>query len=101
MAQNFQKITGTVTAGGGAWPVENARLSGGEISFAVRDRTAAVRYEYTGRIVNNAISGTVLVTGAAARHQLGWEATRVELGVPAHALLKKPRMQDLQQQMQP
>jgi hypothetical protein len=100
LAQNFQRITGTVTAGGGAWPVENARLTGEEISFVVHNRTAAVRYEYSGRIFRNAISGTVRVTGAAAQHQFGWEATRVELGVPAHALLKKPEMQELQQQMQ-
>ena len=101
LAQNFQKITGTVTAGAASWPVENARLNGEDISFVVHDKAAAVRYEYTGHLVRNAISGTVRVSGAATQRQLEWDATRIELGVPAHTLLKQPLMQELQQKMQP
>ena len=44
----------------------------------------------TGHLVRNAISGTVRVSGAAAQRQLEWDATRTELGVPAHTLLKQP-----------
>ena len=36
-----------------------------------------------------------------AQRQLGWDAARTELGTPAHALLKKPTMQELQEKMQP
>ncbi len=101
VVQNFQKISGAVMAGGSSWPLENARLNGEKISFTVQDKAAGVSYEYTGRHQKNAIGGTVRISGASAPRQFEWKATRVEAGVPAHALLKKPSLQELQQQMQP
>jgi len=101
VAQNFQKITGNVTLGGSSFPITGARLSGEEISFALNDSRVSSRYQFDGRIAGQAISGTVRVTGPASQRQLEWNAARVERGVPAHALLKKPQMQELQEKMQP
>ena len=102
VSQNFQTITGSVMAGGNAWTLENARLSGVDVSFALNDPRGATRYEFAGRIAGNGITGTVQVVGATARRQLEWDATRTELGAPAHAALKKPDPLELQrmQQMQ-
>ena len=101
ISQNFQAISGSVSVDGATWPIENARLSGDEISFAANDPRERTRYEFSGRIAGHGIAGSVRVAGPAALRQLAWDATRVELGVPAHALLKQPDMQELQQKMQP
>ncbi len=101
VAQNFQAITGSVTVGGNPWPLENARLTGEDISFTVNDKNAALRYEFSGRIADQGISGMVRVSGARLQRQLEWNAARTGPGTPAHALLKRPQMQELQQKMQP
>ena len=101
VTQNFQKITGSMRVGGNTLPLENARLRGDEIAFGAYDKAGAVRYEFSGRISNNSITGTVRVAGAASERQLQWDASRIEPGTPAHALLKKPLIQELQQKMQP
>ena len=101
VAQNFQSITGNVTVGGSSLPITGARLSGEEISFTVNDPRESLRYEFTGRIAGQSIAGAVRVAGPTAQRQLEWDAGRIELGVPAHALLKKPQMQELQEKMQP
>ncbi len=97
VAQNFQTITGSMRVGGNSWPLESARLRGEDISFTAQDKSAALRYEFSGRISGNAISGTVRVTGATAQRQLEWEAARTVLGAPAHAALKKPELREFQQ----
>ena len=101
VAQNFQAITGNVTLDGSSLPIVNARLSGEDISFTLTDPRDASRYDFAGRIAGQNITGTVRVAGPKAQRQLEWNAARVELGVPAHALLKRPQMQELQQKMQP
>ena len=101
VAQNFQSITGNVTLGGNTMPIANAKLSGVDVSFTLDDPRDAVHYEFSGRIAGQALSGTVRVASRTAQRQLEWDAARVELGVPAHALLKKPQMQELQEKMQP
>ncbi len=100
-AQNFQTITGNVTIGGIAWPLEHVRLSGEDISFSTNDKKTALHYEFSGRISGQDISGTVRVAGPVAQRQLEWNAARTGPGTPAHALLKRPQMQELQQKMQP
>src|SRR5450759_4812657 len=97
VSQNFQTITGSMMVGGNAWKLENARLSGVDVSFTANDPRAATRYEFAGRIAGHGITGTARVTGASIQRQLEWDATRTELGTPAHALLKKPELRDLQQ----
>jgi hypothetical protein len=94
VAQNFQQISGSLTAGGAAWPLENARLRGEEISFSAYDKAAVVRYEFAGRISGNAMTGVVRVAGPAVQRQLEWNAARTEIGTPAHALLKKPELRE-------
>jgi hypothetical protein len=97
VAQNFQTISGSILVDGNAWAIENARLSGFDISLTANDPRAATRYEFVGRIAGHGITGTARITGATVERQLEWDATRTELGTPAHALLKKPELRDLQQ----
>ena len=97
VAQNFQTIKGSVTVDGQTWPLENARLRGEEISFTVNDTRAKTRYDFSGRVSGQGITGEVRASGANAQRQLEWDAARTELGAPAHAALKKPSLQDLQQ----
>ncbi len=74
--QVFQKITGTLSAGGKRVSLDKAALTGNNISFeAVLDRG---RHEFTGKVINNAIDGDMRVTGAAGTTQ-AWNATRTEL----------------------
>ena len=95
VSQNFQTITGSVMVGGNAWTLDNARLSGVDISFTLNDPRAATRYEFAGRIAGRGITGTARVAGPASQRMLEWDATRTELGTPAHALLKKPELHEL------
>ena len=97
VAQNFQTISGNVTVGGSTWPLANARLKGEDISFTVDDESAALRYEFAGRIAGHGIAGTVRVAGPSVQRQLEWDAARTEPGAPAHAALKKPDLRELQQ----
>jgi protein-L-isoaspartate O-methyltransferase len=96
VAQNFQSISGTVSVDGATWALENARLRGEEIAFSLIDPRDKTRYEFSGRIAGQAITGAVQVSAANAQRRLGWDAARTELGAPAHAALKKPTLQDLQ-----
>lgn len=96
VAQNFQTITGKMMVDGNAWTFENARLSGVDISFALQDQRAATRYEFAGRVAGNGITGTVRVAATASQGLLEWDATRTELGSPAHAALKKPDLREMQ-----
>jgi len=100
VAQNFQAITGSVTIDGKQFPLENARLSGEDISFGVDDKGAALRYEFSGHIAAAGINGIARVFGANQQGELGWDAQRTETGMPAHALLKKPDLLELQQRLQ-
>jgi Methyltransferase domain len=100
VAQNFQTIKGSVAVDGETWPLENTRLRGEEISFTVNDPRAQTRYDFSGRIAGQGITGEVRASGAHAQRQLEWDAARTEPGAPAHAALKKPALQDLQQQVQ-
>ena len=94
-------LTANATLDGRALTVANPRLAGDQISFELQDAVGSARYEFSGRIVAHNLSGGVKVVGATAQRQLQWEAARTELGTPAHALLKKPTMQELQEKMQP
>ena len=66
LKQQYQMLTGTLTAGGRGVPIAGGRLRGDQISFSVAGA------EYTGRVNGDAIEGTVKsATGTAA-----WKATR-------------------------
>jgi len=96
IAQNFQVITGSLSVDGDTWPLENARLRGEELSFTVNDARDKTRYEFSGHLAGAAITGAARVVSVNAQRQLEWDALRTEAGVPAHTLLKKPTLQELQ-----
>ena len=65
LEQKFQTVTGTLTSGGTALTVRNARIRGEEISFSVGDA------DYTGRVAGDTMQGNVTGTRHGA-----WSATR-------------------------
>jgi protein-L-isoaspartate O-methyltransferase len=100
VAQNFQAVTGSVEFNGATLPFENARLRGEDISFTLNDARSKTRYDFAGKISGRNITGAAQVVSANAQRRLEWDAVRTEQGTPAHALLKKPTMQELQQKLQ-
>jgi hypothetical protein len=80
--QNFQKLDGTLTVGGRAMKLENAVLTGEQISFAAGE--GAARQEFSGRIYNHAIEGTVRMGRGAQAQELPWRATRTQIWEPRH-----------------
>jgi hypothetical protein len=71
--QVFQKLSGTLSAGGQRVPIDKAVLSGEHIRFeAALDKG---RHEFSGKIINNAIEGELRASGAPQ----AWSATRTEL----------------------
>ena len=87
--QFFQKIEGTLSVDGKPVPLENAKLTGDELSFSAKIDPAAAT-EFRGRVVNNGVDGTVR-TGGAAR-QSPWTAARTEVREPKHLLLPPPTL---------
>jgi hypothetical protein len=61
LVQNFQQVSGTLTADGGSLPIERTALKGDEIRF-----TAAGR-QYEGRVKGETIEGTVTTAGATEK----------------------------------
>ena len=90
--QSFQKVEGTLTAGGKALPIEDAKLTGDRLSFVAK-LDGASRYEFDGRIVNNALDGTVrTVRGGAPAREQPWNAARTEVWEPRHFTLPPPTL---------
>jgi hypothetical protein len=90
--QSFQKVEGTLTAGGKAVPIEDAKLTGDRLTFVVK-LDGAARYEFDGRIVNNALDGTVrVVRGGAPPREQPWSAARTEVWEPRHFTLPPPTL---------
>ena len=83
LQQNFQVLEGKLAVGGRSTNIEKGKLSGDNIEIAATlDR---VRYELSGRILNNAIDGKARVTAGGAARDLPWSATRVEIWDARHA----------------
>jgi hypothetical protein len=90
--QNFQKVEGTITVDGRRVPIEDAKLVGDLLTFSARlDAAGAARQEFSGRIVNHAIDGTMR-TGPGARQQTAWHAARTETWEPRHFTLPPPTL---------
>ena len=66
LKQNYQMLTGTLTAGGRSGPITGGRLRGDQISFTVAGA------EYSGRVNGDTIEGTV----KAENRDAMWKATR-------------------------
>lgn len=87
--QFFQKIEGTLSVDGKTVPIENAKLTGDEVSFSAKVDPAGAS-EFKGRIINNGMEGVVRIGGAA--QQTPWSATRTEVREPKHLLLPPPTL---------
>jgi hypothetical protein len=89
--QNFQKIEGTVAVDGKSVPIEDAKLVGDLVSFAAN--VGSGRHEFSGRIVNHAIEGTIRTARAGASpQQTAWNAARTETWEPRHFTLPPPTL---------
>jgi SAM-dependent methyltransferase len=86
--QNFQKLQGTLAVGGRPAKLENPVLAGEQITFSaiVNGGAGAVRYDFSGRIFNNAMTGTVRVSRGekAVAQESAWDATRTQIWDPRH-----------------
>src|SRR5262249_32293595 len=86
--QNFQKLQGTLAVGGRAAKIENIVLTGEEVSFSavVDSGPGPVRYDFSGRIFNNALTGTARrgEKSGGQPQQLAWNATRTQIWDPQH-----------------
>lgn len=87
--QMFQKIDGTLTIGGRSAKIENMELNGAHISLAAAV-DGSTRYEFSGRIAGNKISGQAHVGGSNGDRPLPWKAARTVYVEPAHTALKPP-----------
>lgn len=78
LEQAFQMINGTVRADGRSIKLENAKLSGDQISasFTADVNGSPTRHELSGRVVGNAIEGSVKLTGTRMQGQQEWNAAR-------------------------
>ncbi|MEQ1775331.1 MAG: methyltransferase domain-containing protein [Burkholderiales bacterium] len=76
--QTFQVISGNVQVGGRGLQVRDARVRGESVSFTVlaAQDGRAVRQEFSGRLMGDAIEGRVMVEGV----QTPWRATRSSRG---------------------
>jgi hypothetical protein len=92
ITQNFQKIEGTLAVNGRSAAIEEAKLVGETIAFVAKPDSSA-RYEFSGRIVNHAIDGTMRAAAPnGTPRQQAWSAARVEVWEPRHFLLPPPTL---------
>lgn len=88
LAQKYQTISGTVRVGGRSVKLEDARLRGDQISFSFSADVngSPLKHEFSGRVVDKGIEGTVNLAGSRTRGQLEWNASRsMKAGQPAGA----------------
>ena len=89
--QNFQKLQGTLAVGGRAAKLENLALVGEQLSFhaVVQNGAGTVRYEFAGRIFNNAITGTARgrdEKSGGQPQESAWNGTRTQIWDPRHVV---------------
>lgn len=88
VTQFFQKIDGTLAVDGKSVPIEEAKLTGEQLTFAARVND--VRYEFSGRVSNHAIEGSVKTAASAAPQ--AWIASQTEIWDPRHLALPAPTL---------
>jgi SAM-dependent methyltransferase len=66
LTQNFQKVIGTLTAGGRRQQIKDGRLRGNDITFSIG------RLKYTGRVDGNTMAGST----SGGKTAGNWTATR-------------------------
>lgn len=78
LEQKFQVVTGSVSVGGRAAKLQNARLRGDEIrlSFTADVNGAPVKHELRGRVAGETVTGSAQLSGARLQGQHEWIARR-------------------------
>ena len=76
--QKFQEISGTVRVGARASALQNAKLSGDQItfSFTADVNGTPLKHNFAGRVGIDSIVGTASVSGPRSQSQHEWSATR-------------------------
>lgn len=76
--QNFQDVSGAAWNNGRKWTLFNPLLVGDRISFSLVSEAQGriIRQDYNGTIKENAIVGTVELSGAIVEKQMPWKALR-------------------------
>jgi hypothetical protein len=85
--QFFQKIEGTLAVDGKSAPIQNAKLTGDEVSFTARLDSEAPA-EFRGRVIGNGMEGVA----RRASGQAPWSATRTDIREPKHLSLPPPTL---------
>ncbi|HEV7822039.1 MAG TPA: hypothetical protein VGO84_12730, partial [Burkholderiales bacterium] len=78
LEQSFQIIGGTVRVGGRSVKLQDAKLSGDQItgSFTADVNGSPLKHVFTGRVSGSTIDGSVALTGNNMQGQYEWNATR-------------------------
>lgn len=78
LEQKYQVVTGSVSVGGRAAKLQNARLRGAEIrfSFTADVNGAPVKHELRGRVAGETVTGSAQLSGARLQGQHEWIARR-------------------------
>jgi hypothetical protein len=78
LEQNFQVIGGTVRVSGHSVKLQDAKLSGDQVSgnFTVDVNGAPMKHEFSGRVSGGTIEGSVKLTGTRMQGQYEWNAAR-------------------------
>jgi hypothetical protein len=78
LEQNFQIIGGTVRLGGHSVKLQDAKLSGDQItgSFTADVNGGPLKHVFAGRVTGGTIDGSVTLTGNRMQGQYEWNATR-------------------------
>jgi len=90
LQQKYQMISGAVRVGGRSVKLQDARLRGDQISFSfsVDVNGSPLKHEFSGRVMDKDIEGTVNLAGSRTQGQLEWNAARsVKAGYSADATL--------------
>ena len=76
--QTFQMVTGSVSVNGRAVPLQNAKLSGDELSFSFTADLGAgpVRHEFKGKADGDQFHGTAVLSGSRTQGRYDFSAAR-------------------------
>ncbi len=74
IAQQFQKVKGSLTKGRASVPIHDALLTGDLLSFKVRQSPGDLRFE--AKVKGNTLEGTITPIGKPARPPSTWTAKR-------------------------
>jgi hypothetical protein len=83
LSQLFQEIDGEMLVDGGSATVQNLKLRGNQLSFALTREIYGqkVSHDFSGRVEGDSIVGRVTLTGGGENATHNWQAARVERGI--------------------